>query len=117
MHKRLTCAISPFYARIADGLYDYYMISITPEPFTLWLSIEYIAIIIIDSLGSISGSVLGSVFIVTLNEIVSHATELLMNRGASIEVGITIAPLREFVYGLAIILFIISEPKGLAPYW
>ena len=92
------------------------MISITPEPFTLWLSIEYIAIIIIGGLGSIRGSVLGSVFIITLNEILSHATELLMNIGASIGVGITIAPLRELVYGLAIILFIIFEPKGWRRY-
>jgi len=35
------------------------MISITPEPFTLRLSIEYIAIMITGGLGSIPGSVQG----------------------------------------------------------
>jgi branched-chain amino acid transport system permease protein len=68
---------------------------------------------IISGLGGIPGSVFGPVLIITLNEIASHATELLMNIGASIGVGITIAPFREFVYCLAIILFIIFEPKGL----
>jgi len=54
---------------------------------------------------------------VALNEILSHATEFLMNLGTSVGVGITIAPLREFVFGLAIVLFIIFEPKGIAELW
>jgi branched-chain amino acid transport system permease protein len=116
-YKLLSFAIGSFYAGIAGGLFAYYMMSITPEPFNLWLSIEYIAIIIIGGLGSIPGAVFGSVFIITLNEILSYAAEYLMNTGASIGIGITIAPLREFVYGLAIILFIIFEPKGLAEIW
>jgi len=116
-YKLLSFAISSFYAGFAGALYAYYMISITPEPFNLWLSIEYIAIIIIGGLGSIPGSVFGTIFIITLNEILSLATEFLMNIGASTGMAITIAPLREFVYGLAIILFIIFEPKGLAEVW
>jgi len=116
-YKLLSFAISSFYAGFAGALFAYYMISIIPEPFNLWLSIEYIAMIIIGGLGSIPGSVFGTIFIITLNEILSLATELLMNVGASTGIAITIAPLREFVYGLAIILFIIFEPKGLAEVW
>ena len=117
LYKLLSFAISSFYAGFAGALYAYYMMSITPEPFNLWLSIEYIAMIIIGGLGSIPGSVFGSIFIVVLNEVLSLATEFLMNVGASTGVAITIAPLREFVFGLAIILFIIFEPKGLAEVW
>jgi branched-chain amino acid transport system permease protein len=40
-----------------------------------------------------------------------------MNVGSGTGMAITIAPLRETVYGLAIILFIIFEPKGLAEVW
>jgi branched-chain amino acid transport system permease protein len=116
-YKLLSFAISSFYAGIGGALFAYYMMSITPEPFNLWLSIEFIAMIIIGGLGSIPGSIFGSIFIVALNEILSHATEYLMNIGSSIGVGITIAPLREFVFGLAIILFIIFEPKGIAEIW
>jgi branched-chain amino acid transport system permease protein len=116
-YKLLSFAISSFYAGFAGALFAYYMMSITPEPFNLWLSIEYIAMIIIGGLGSIPGAVFGSIFIVTLNEVLSHVTEILMNLGTSTSVGITIAPLREFIYGLTIILFIIFEPKGLAEVW
>ncbi|MCF8143497.1 MAG: branched-chain amino acid ABC transporter permease [Deltaproteobacteria bacterium] len=116
-YKLLSFAISSFYAGFAGALFAYYTMSITPEPFNLWLSIEYIAMIIIGGMGSIPGSVFGTIFIVTLNEVLSHITEYLMNVGVSTGVAITIAPLREFVYGLAIVLFIIFEPKGLAEVW
>ena len=115
-YKLLSFAISSFYAGIGGALYAYYMISITPEPFNLWLSIEFIAMIIIGGLGNIPGSAFGTVFIVALNELLSHITEYLMNVGAT-GVAITLAPLREFVFGLAIVLFIIFEPKGLAEVW
>jgi len=117
LYKLLAFAISSFYAGVAGGLFAYYMMSITPEPFSIWLSIEYIAMIIIGGLGSIPGSVFGTVFLITLSEVLSHVTEYLMNISDSIGGAITIAPLREFVYGLAIILFIIFEPKGLAEVW
>ncbi len=116
-YKLLAFAISSFYAGLAGGLFAYYMMSITPEPFNLWLSIEFIAMIIIGGLGSIPGSIFGTIFIVALNEILSHVTEYLMNVGVSTGAAITLAPLREFVFGLAIVLFIIFEPKGLAELW
>jgi branched-chain amino acid transport system permease protein len=117
LYKLLSFGISSFYAGFAGALFAYYMMSITPEPFNLWLSIVFIAMIIIGGLGSIPGSVFGAIFIVFLEEVLSHATDYLMNIGASTGVAITIAPLREFVFGLAIILFIIFEPKGLAEVW
>jgi branched-chain amino acid transport system permease protein len=116
-YKLLSFAISSFYAGFAGALFAYYMMSITPEPFNLWLSIEFIAMIIIGGLGKIHGAVFGAIFIVALNEVLSHLTEFLMNIGVSAGAAITIAPLREFVFGLAIVLFIIFEPKGLAEVW
>ncbi len=73
--------------------------------------------IIIGGLGSLTGSVFGAIFITSLNEILSHASEFFMNLPALAGVALTIAPLREFVFGLAIVLFIIFEPRGLAEVW
>ncbi len=115
--KLLSFAISSFYAGFAGGLSAYYIGSITPEPYTLFLSVEYIAMIIIGGLGSIPGSVFGAIFITLLNELLSHVTEFFMNIEALTKVALTIAPLREFIFGLAIVLFIIFEPKGLAEVW
>lgn len=113
-YKLLSFAVSSFCAGFAGALFAYHMRSITPEPFNLWLSIEFIAMIIIGGLGNIPGSIYGAIFIVILKEVLSHITQYFMNVGG---VAITIAPLREFVFGLAIVLFIIFEPKGLAEIW
>jgi branched-chain amino acid transport system permease protein len=73
--------------------------------------------IIIGGLGSIPGAVFGSIFITILNEVLSQATQFFMNIEGLAKIALTIAPLREFVFGLAIVLFIIFEPKGLAEVW
>jgi len=116
-YKLLAFAISSFYAGFAGGLAAYYIGSITPEPYTLLLSVEFIAMIIIGGLGNIPGSVFGAIFIMLLNELLSHATTFFMNLGTLTGVALQIAPLREFIYGLAIVFFIIFEPKGLAEVW
>jgi branched-chain amino acid transport system permease protein len=116
-YKLLSFAISSFYAGFAGGLAAFYIGSITPEPYTLSLSVEYIAMIIIGGLGSIPGAVFGAIFITGLNEILSGATEFFMNVGSLSKIALQIAPLREFIFGLAIVLFIIFEPKGLAEVW
>lgn len=116
-YKLLSFGISSFYAGFAGGLWAYYTISITPEPFTIFLSIQYIAMIIIGGLGSISGAVFGAIFITMLNEILSLGTEYIMNLDLFGGVALTMAPLRDFVFGLAIVLFLIFEPRGLAEVW
>ncbi|MFH2129613.1 MAG: branched-chain amino acid ABC transporter permease [bacterium] len=116
-YKLLAFGISSFYVGFAGALFAFYMMTITPEPFNMWLSIEFIAMIIIGGLGSVSGAIFGTIFIVSLGEVLSMVTEFLMNFGPSTSVSITMAPLREFVFGLSIVLFIIFEPKGLAEIW
>jgi len=116
-YKLLSFAVSSFYAGVAGALSAYYMISITAEPFTLGLSVEYIAMIIIGGLGSIPGAIFGTIFITLLNEGLRWVTDTIMNMGGLAGVELTMAPLREFVFGLAIVLFILFEPRGLAEVW
>jgi branched-chain amino acid transport system permease protein len=116
-YKLLAFGISSFYAGFAGGLWAYYTTSITPEPFNIFLSIQYIAMIIIGGLASIPGSVFGAIFIIMLNEILSRVAEVIMNMGILSGIALTVAPLREFVFGLAIVLFLIFEPRGLAEVW
>ncbi|HOW57613.1 MAG TPA: branched-chain amino acid ABC transporter permease, partial [Smithellaceae bacterium] len=116
-YKLLSFAISSFYAGFAGALWAYYMVSITTEPFNLGLSVEYIAMVIIGGMGNIPGSIFGATFITLLNELLRYLTGLLMNVGIITSSGLNMAPLREFVFGLAIVLFILIEPRGLAEIW
>ena len=116
-YKLLSFGVSSFYAGFAGALWAYYMISITTEPFNLGLSVEYLAMVIIGGMGSIPGSIFGATFIVSLNEILRWLTDILMDTGALQGIGLTLAPLRELVFGLTIVLFILFEPRGLAEVW
>jgi len=116
-YKLLSFGISSFYAGVAGAIWAFYMISITTEPFTLGLSVEYIAMVIIGGLGSVAGAIYGAIFITGLNEVLRWATDIFMNMGISTGIGLNVAALREFVFGLAIVLFILFEPKGLAEVW
>lgn len=116
-YKLLSFGISSFYAGFAGALWAYYSVSITTEPFNLGLSVEYIAMVIIGGLGSISGSIFGAAFIMILNEVLRWLTGIMMNMGLFTEAGLNMAPLREFVFGAAIVAFILFEPRGLAEVW
>ncbi len=116
-YKLLSFGISSFYAGFAGALWAYYMVSITTEPFNLGLSVEYIAMVIIGGMGNIPGAIFGATFITLLNEFLRFLTGVLMNVPAIASWGLNMAPLREFVFGLAIVLFILIEPKGIAEIW
>ncbi|HPD55619.1 MAG TPA: branched-chain amino acid ABC transporter permease [Smithellaceae bacterium] len=116
-YKLLSFGISSFYAGFAGALWAYYMISITTEPFNLGLSVEFIAMVIIGGMGNIPGAIFGATFITLLNELLRYLTVVLMNIQFVINWGLNIAPLKEFVFGLAIVLFILFEPRGLAELW
>jgi branched-chain amino acid transport system permease protein len=113
-HKLLAFAISAFFAGLAGALFAYAVETITPSLFSLTLSIEFLAIIIVGGLGSISGSLLGAVVIVFLNEILTFLGGWLMNSDSYAGSGMAMMPLNEFGLGLVIVIFIIFKPKGLA---
>ncbi len=116
-YKLLSFAMSSFYAGFAGALWAYYMVSVTAEPFNLGLSVEFIAMVIIGGMGNIPGAIFGATFITLLNELLRYVTGFLMNIGFVTSSGLNMAPLREFVFGLSIVLFILLEPRGIAELW
>jgi branched-chain amino acid transport system permease protein len=75
--------------------------------------------IIIGGLGSVMGTLMGTVFMVLLPEVMEWVSALL--RGSPIDQALAlrnnIAFLREIAIGLAIVLFLVFEPNGLAHRW
>lgn len=115
--KLLSFAVSSFYAGVAGALWAYFTMTITTEPFNLGLSVEFIAMVIIGGMGSMSGSIFGTVFISLLNEGLRFMADLLINAKIFDQSALTMAPLKEFAFGLAIVIFILFEPRGIAEVW
>jgi branched-chain amino acid transport system permease protein len=114
-YKLISFGISSFYAGVAGSLWSHYLGIITPEHFNVMVSIQYLSIIIIGGLGSIYGSVLGAIFMTLLPEVLRLISGLFSNQ-YPILVNI-FGAIREGIFGLVIILFLIFEPDGLAARW
>jgi branched-chain amino acid transport system permease protein len=89
---------------------------IQPDQFSLLLSIQYLAMIIVGGLGTILGSIFGAVFIVLVPELIKNLAKALtllipaLERKYDEEWNIA-------AFGLLIMLFLIFEPSGFNGIW
>lgn len=114
-YKLLAFGISSFYAGVAGCLMGHYMMFISSEQFTIGVSIQYLAMIIIGGLGSVLGAIYGAVFMVLLPEVLTIVTSNLSWIYPNISD--FILSIQDGVFGLIIVLFLIFEPDGLAHRW
>jgi branched-chain amino acid transport system permease protein len=116
--KTLAFVISSFYAGIAGALLSIVIGRISPETWNIFLSIDFLAIIFIGGLATISGSIMGAIFVVLLPKLVNALTPLIPGFGGVGEGGIlNVFELQSIIFGLLIILFLILEPRGLYGLW
>jgi branched-chain amino acid transport system permease protein len=114
-YKLLSFGVSSFYVGVAGSLLAYQAHIISPENFPISVAIDQLGMIIIGGLGSILGSIFGAVFITLLPELLRVATGAL---GESFPKLVDLfAPLKQGVFGLAIVLFLLFEPDGMAARW
>ncbi len=89
-------ALSAVYAAVGGALYAALVTFISTEHFTVWLSISFVAMVVVGGLGSIAGSFLGAAFVVLLPELLRGAGEY-----------------QQLVYGISMIVVFIAWPSGL----
>lgn len=99
-YKTIAFAISAFYTGLAGALYAQAVTFIAPDGFTVFLSIQFLAVIIIGGMGSILGAVLGAITLAVLPEVFA---KLPAEWGAPM-----------IFYGAALILVIMFMPLGIA---
>ena len=114
-YKLLSFAVSSFYVGVAGSLLAYQARIISPENFPISVAIDQLGMIIIGGLGSLLGSVFGAVFITLLPELLRLVTGALASSFP--ELTTLFASVKLGVFGLAIVLFLIFEPDGMAARW
>jgi len=115
-YKVLAFGISSFYAGICGSLLAYSMTYVNPEYFNLFLSVQYIGMIIVGGLGSIAGSVLGALFMAIVPELLGLLMAFIRDSFGLSGFEFT-DQVRAATYGTLIILFLIFEPGGLFAIW
>ena len=114
-YKLIAFFIGCFLAGIAGSLLAHWIGFMNAENFTLIDSILYIGMTIIGGLGTVTGPIFGAIFIRMLQQGITFIAPVLEQTFA-LPAGFTtgIGPM---VFGLAIVLFLILEPRGLAHRW
>jgi branched-chain amino acid transport system permease protein len=99
---------------IAGCLFAYYRGFVSAEAFSLFVTIQYVATVIIGGIGSILGALLGTLFVVLF----PYGIEALMSAlGLADRMSSVIFAVNQAAFGLAMILFLVLEPQGLAGIW
>lgn len=101
--------LSSFLAGIAGALLASYIGYVRPDDWSLPLSIQFVAAIIIGGTASVWGSILGAAFVFTLPQVLD---QLAILPQSSTGHGITNSDLSAIFYGLLIIVFLLFEPGG-----
>jgi branched-chain amino acid transport system permease protein len=118
-YRTLSFGLAAFFAGIAGALYGHYQLVVSNEGFGIERSILFLAMIIIGGIGSISGTLMGTAFVVLLPEVMEWLSEALkggaIDRALQLNNNLTF--LREIAIGLIIIAFLVFEPDGLAHRW
>ena len=108
-------ALSSFLFGISGAIAAYYLQQVSADNYTLDISITYAVIVLVGGLGSMLGSVLGTVIVVGLPYLLQQLTaSSLFNFLGPNFVGTGQAYLSLVVYGLLVVVLLMLEPGGLA---
>lgn len=95
-YKTLAFVLSAFYTGLAGGLFAFVVSYLSPDVFSLELSIDFTAMVIVGGMGSLAGSILGAVFLTALNQYLASLQDA-----------------KALIFGLTVILSMIFMPTGL----
>jgi branched-chain amino acid transport system permease protein len=135
LYKVKSFAISAAITGFAGVLFAHKLSFISPEMFTLQLSIEFIIVILIGGTFSLHGAVLGAIFLVMIDPFLTYLKDdlpgIIAGIAAAFGAGKATAAniqsnvaaiasangLKGAIYGVIIVLFVLFEPLGLYGRW
>jgi branched-chain amino acid transport system permease protein len=113
-YKLAAFVVSSTLTAVAGALFAYYRGFVSVEAFSLFLSIQYVAMVIIGGMGSILGALLGAGFVTLFPYAIEAAIQALPTpeRYANLVFAFNYA-----AFGLVMVLFLLFEPEGLVGIW
>jgi branched-chain amino acid transport system permease protein len=125
-YKVSAFAVSSMLAAVAGGFYAVIQQYVSPTEFGgqvgLFLSIQFIAIIIVGGVGTLYGSVLGAFVVGALPRLIENLSTNVDLPFVSGDKGgdpgfLTVFSLNQMLFGILIVAFLLFEPRGLAAVW
>lgn len=110
-YKAIVLALSGALTGLAGALYAHRVQFVTPDQFTILVSVELLVLVVVGGLGSLHGAVFGAVFIVMLPQFIGMIRDT-FGIGSTYQAGLDAG-----VYGLLMVLFMLFEPHGIYGRW
>ena len=114
--KLLAFMVSAFYTGVAGALVAAQTRFINVDTFSVLVSIEALAMVIVGGMGRVHGAILGTALIVLLPETLNLAFGA-AGDGVKTLMADRIYEVKGLMYGVVILLFLRLEPEGLAGIW
>jgi branched-chain amino acid transport system permease protein len=118
-YKLIAFVISTFFAGIAGGLYAYYFRLIDNSVYSATNSFSPLMMSVIGGLGTVAGPVIGSVFMISIQQLFAFPAVVDFLRstlgGVFPEVSNVSGPLGFLIIGVILLVIVIFSPKGLEP--
>lgn len=116
-YKLIAFTISSFYAGVCGGLMFVGVGQFGPTQFGLLMSIQFIAMVLIGGVATISGSIMGAMLIAALPRISSELPALFSFISTTPTEHPNIFEIEQVTYGVLIVAFLLFEPRGLFGIW
>jgi branched-chain amino acid transport system permease protein len=115
--KLLAFVISSFYAGCAGGLLYTITGFVEPGTFNLLLSVKLIAMVLIGGVGTVSGTIMGALFVSLLPSLTRELPAYVPFLSSQVTETPNVFQLESILYGLLIVGFLLFEPRGLFGVW
>lgn len=115
-YKLLAFMVSAFYTGVAGALVALQTRFVNVDTFSVLISIEALAMVIVGGIGRIHGAILGAVLILLLPEALTFGFAL-SGDGFRTLMADRIYEVKGLLYGVVILLFLRLEPEGIAGIW
>nr|WP_245769179.1 branched-chain amino acid ABC transporter permease [Streptomyces indicus] len=112
-YRAAVFVLSSMYAGLAGVLLALVFQRTVPEYFGMVLSLEYLAMIVIGGLGSVSGAVVGAVFVSLLPQILTRYSDSLPLVSEAGTGGVSPGEAAKYLYGAALVAVVLFLPGGL----
>jgi branched-chain amino acid transport system permease protein len=96
-YKTMAFALSAFYTGVAGGCFAWVVGHLSPDAFDVFLSVDFVVMVILGGLGSVPGSLVGAAIVTVLHDALAAAQNY-----------------RPLVFGLVLIACMLFLPGGIA---
>ncbi len=110
--KLMAFVVSATMTAIAGALFAYFRNFVSIDAFSLYLTVQYVAMVIIGGMGSIAGALLGAGFVILFPYAIEAIAAYLPARFSNMVFALDYA-----AFGVVMIMFLLLEPAGLIGIW